>query len=454
MAFEAYIRRSIDLKSDRPGLISSGLTVFFVFLTITLVPVLLGLDEFSLKYADMRDHHAPTIEIFAQQLPYFDFSDYGSATTPGLHVALAFPVWLFGPSETLLQAFSCLFGAVLIGVAWWFGSRVLPPWLSAIVVIPLLCNTYVISGSIWLMTGNTSLILIAIAIGCCLFFTPTIRTMCVVGISLICSILVRQTSLWIAAGAWLSTAIDHRVLQGWIPEPQKRPWTAGPMVVISIAILIALALLIWFFVVWSGLVPPRYQTLHGSGVNTAVPLVILTSLAVYAFPFVCLHAQRLLLSPAAAKTLLFGAVCGLVLGVTLESTPGIDAGRFGGWVWKSAGLMPVIGGRSVLLVLGAMAGGVTAAALHVLVSANAKRGTCILIWLFSISYILAMTANSQSFQRYYDGPILLGIAWIIALSRRPDSPTDDRRILISCCVMGGVQLSMSWYSVYSTILNG
>ena len=185
--------------------------------------------------------------------------------------------------------------------------------------------------------------------------------------------------------------------------------------------------------------------------NTAVPVVILTSLAAYAFPFLLVHFNRIRKASNAGTWLIVGFVCGGVIGVSLESTPGVEHGRFGGWVWIIAELCPLFYGRSVFLILGSAAGGATMAGLYILMSSVALRRVQILSWIFLISYILAMTANSQSFQRYYDAQILVGIAWAMAFSFRSNSG-DERKIVIACIAMSAIQLSLSWYSVYSNII--
>lgn len=435
-------------------MVAAGLTVFFSFLAITLIPVLLGLDDYGPKYADMRDYHVPTVEVFAEQLPFPDFTDYGSATTPGLHVFASIPVRIFGTSETMLQTISCLLGAAFVCVVWWFCARLLPPWLAAAATFPLVLNSYVISGSIWFMTDNTAVLLSAIVIGFCIFYSPTMKHIFAVSAALIAAVMVRQISLWLAAGAWMSTMLDSGVLKWCLPESQRKSWNRGPVVAVSTAICVSLALLVIFFMSWGGLVPPRFQTLHNSGMNSAVPVLILTTLAAYSFPFLLVQSQRIKQTPSSLRILAIGLLCGTVVGLLFESAPGVEQGRFGGWAWIIAEKFPVLGGRSLFLVLGSAAGGVAAAALHVLVANRTERRTQIVLWVFSLSYVLAMTANSQSFQRYYDAQVLMGIAWAIALSRRPGPTGDDNGILMACLFMSVVQLGLSWFSVYSNILLG
>ena len=122
--------------AGRRGLLAP-VFLLLAFLLVTMGPVLAGLDDFPEKSVDQDRNHLPVIRAFAASLPDIDLLEYDSATTPGMHVLLAVMVRAGIDGETSLQLASCVFGAMLVLVAWWFAACVVSRWTAVACVLPL-----------------------------------------------------------------------------------------------------------------------------------------------------------------------------------------------------------------------------------------------------------------------------------------------------------------------------
>ena len=423
------------------------------FLLLTLVPVLTGFDHFPNKSIDMDKSHVPVVRSFAEQFPAIDLSDYNSATTPGMHIVLAVVSKVFGESETLLQVMTCLFGAAMVMVAWWFAAVRLRPWLAVVAVAPLALNPYVLGNSIWVMTDNFSLGLIAFVIGSSVFLAPEPRRLVATSLAMVASVLVRQINLWTMAGAVLAAIAGAPGLRGRMPwhDELDDGWTPARFLVISVGAIATVATLGYFVWKWGGLVPPTYATYHAGGINTGVAPYCLALFGVYALPILFTHHRELLRRPGVRRNAVLGCLVGLAIGLVLPSAAGVDVGRFGGWLWTLAGALPDVGDRSLLLVAGAvLGGGIAGMILGIIFESGNGRGG-VLLAFFAVSFLAAYTANSQAFQRYFDPPVLLAIGWGFALMHRERSNM-DRRILLAGLGCAAMQFVFAGWTLYRPLL--
>ena len=159
------------------------------FLALTLGPVLGGIDHFPEKSIDMDRNHVPVVRTFAAEWPSPDLVEYDSATTPGMHLLMAAVVRFVGDSETTLQVLSVSFGLLLVLVACRFSSRVVPLAVAVACTLPLALSPYTIGNSIWVMTDNLSLALVAVTMGVAIFQRPTIASSAVSGVALVAAVL-------------------------------------------------------------------------------------------------------------------------------------------------------------------------------------------------------------------------------------------------------------------------
>ncbi|MCH2145301.1 MAG: hypothetical protein MK082_09180, partial [Phycisphaerales bacterium] len=338
-------------------------------------------------------------------------------------------------------------------LAWWYAAVSLRPWLAVLVVLPLALNPYVLGNSIWVMTDNLSLALIAIVVGSSLFIAPEPRRLLGTSMAMVASVLVRQINLWTMAGAILAAIAGAPGIRGRMPWHDKLDdgWTPTRLAMISAGALATVGFLGVFVFLWGGLVPPTYAEYHAGGINVAVAPYALALFAAYACPIPIVCHRELARRPSVRRNAILGCLVGLGIGLALESAPGLEAGRNGGWLWTLAGFTPDIAGRSLLLVLGATAGGAMAGMILGIIfeSGNGRGG--VLLAFFALSFLAAYTANTQAFQRYFDPPVLLAIAWALALMHRERSGM-DRRITIAAAACAVMQLVFAGWALYRPLI--
>ena len=412
---------------DDPGQRSpwaSGVVLLLGFLLLTAGPVLIGLDHFPSKSIDMDRNHIPVIEAFADQWPSPDLRDYDSATTPGMHLLLAGLVEGFGATETVLQLCTCLFGTLLIGSAWWFGTRVAGGWISAACMLPLALSPYVLGNAIWVMTDDLSLALIVVSIGMAIFIRPTMGASTISGAAMILSVMVRQINVWPTAIALATTLLGRPAIRRRLPFRDRLDdrTTLLPSLTLGVGVAGAFSVLGGFALAWGGLVPPSFQPggsgamTHSGGINLAVAPYVLTLFGVYALPSMMVLLPIWREDSDIRRSGMWGALVGLAIGITLESIPGAEHGRTGGWLWTLADRLPVLASRSSLLLPGSVLGGLTAGLLLGLVSSAGRTRAGWLMIGFAASFLAAYTANAQAFQRYFDPMVLLAIGWTMLLA--------------------------------------
>ena len=348
----------------------------------------------------------------------------------------------------------------MVLIAWWFAARIAGPWFAVAAVAPLALNPYTLGNAIWVMTDNLSLGLLAIAMGSSIFLNARTRVILATSLALVAAALVRQINVWVTAGAWLAVvlclpAIGNRLR---IRDPLQQSFSASGLVVISIGVAASFAVVGFFAYLWGGLVPPMLSDYHDHGLNVAVTPYTLTLLGVYGFPLWLLVFQRLRGSLLVRKGVLIGAVLGLALGILLESRTGIDVGRSGGWLWLAASSLPGVAGRSIVLVLGAAAGGALGGGLVASIIQAGRSRAALLGIVFAASFLAAYTVNSQAFQRYFDGPVLLALGWAMALAIRTgedEHESDDRQqLLVAGVLAAAMQFVFSCWTIYRPLIAG
>jgi hypothetical protein len=435
---------------------AAGLVAIVGFLVLTLVPVLTGYDQYSKKSYDMDTYHVPVVRAFAEQLPAVDLSDYNSATTPGMHLMLAVIAKVFGPSETIMQVATCVFGALLIFIAWWYASIVARPWIALVAVIPLALNPYTLGNAIWVMTDNLSLALIAITIGSSVFLRPRIKTLIGTSFALLGAILIRQINLWVIAGVWVIAIFSLPAIRDRLPwrDELDEGFSAARVFAISIGVLVSIGVLAIFIWLWGGLVPPSVQARHSRGINVAVTPFVLTLFAVYAAPMWLFLGQRMFANKRTVRAMGVGALVGLFFGALFESTIGLDVGRMGGWMWLLSGASPDVAGRSLFLVFGSLVGGGLLGALMGMLAEAGRGRAAFLLLLFGASFLTAYTVNSQAYQRYFDGPVLLFAGWSLVLAMRKNEDNDGQRVIFCGALMALMQLVFCSWTIYRPLFFG
>ncbi len=441
----------------------AGILLAIAFLIATLGPVLLGLDQFPSKSIDMDRNHVPVIRAFAADWPTPDLDDYDSATTPGMHLALAGLIRVGGDSETLLQSATCLFGASLVWIAWFFASRVAGAWLAVACTLPLAASPYVLGNAIWVMTDDLALALAAISMGVAIFTRPSIAGSTTSGVAMVLSVLVRQINVWPTAVAWMATMLGRPTIRRRLPFRDRLDDgdSFSPSIVLAIGVVAAFAVLGAFIVRWHGLVPPMFQpggsgaATHAGGLNVAVTPYTLTLVGVYAMPAMLVLLPYWREDDSIRRRAVIGTVVGLAAGLLLDSAPGIDVGRNGGWLWTLADRLPVVAGRSTVLLAGATLGGLAAGTMLGLARSAGRERAAWLMLGFGLSFLAAYTANAQAFQRYFDPPALLAIGWGLAAAanaRTEAGPVTNGRLGVAAVGVAGMQMVFAVATLYLPLL--
>ena len=441
----------------------AGVVLLAAFLLATLVPVLTGFDQLPRKSIDHDRNHVPVIRTFAEAWPSPDLTDYDSATTPGMHLIMAAATRVFGDSETMLQCLSSLFGAGLILAAWWFASRTAGGTVAAWCMLPLACSPYVLGNAIWVMTDNLALATIAITVGISIFIQPSGRSGTTSAIALIASVCIRQINVWPSAVAavvpWLAATPIRRRLP--FHDALDRRFSRAAVVAGVIGMVGAFAVLGWFAWLWGGLVPPAFQpggdgaAQHAGGLNLAVSGYSLTLLCVYAAPAMIVLLPLWKEDPVVRRWIGWGVALGTVVGVMLESAPGPDAGRVGGWLWTIAAMGPEVADRSIVIAIGAAIGGGVAGGLLGIVSRSGRSRAAWIMLGFGVSFLAAYTANLQAFQRYFDPVVLLAAGWSLSLmhgGRTDAGPVTGSRLVVAGAATAALQIVLATATLYVPLL--
>ncbi|MBL4699349.1 MAG: hypothetical protein JKX70_11000 [Phycisphaerales bacterium] len=418
--------RSPDIiYNSKDRLWSVGVVV--VLLLVVSWSVILSGNLSGRGAADDLNYHWLVIQQFSEQLPNPDLSDYQSATTPGYHLILS----------PLVQMDVGHMGVQLVASVWTIGFLGLLTWvvsarfgkLSAVLMLPMLTSMYVLYPGIWLLPDNAGWFGVLAIVLLSLRSNPTWKSWAVSGVILFGLIWMRQIHIWIAGtiwlGAWLGSAADTPTLRTLFSSCIDRTGRTTLAIACTIP---AFTVLVWFMILWGGLVPPTFQENH-QGPNMATPGFILLQLSILSLFFAPM------LWPRFKETwkhqwgwIVFAAFIGCLLGVVPESSYSYEAGRYGGW-WGLIHKLPTVAGRSPIFILGSILGAVVFVVWLNLVT---RRDAW--IWVGTmVAFTLAQSANHASWQRYHE-PMLF-IMLLLILARSSVVARYTRQLVIGCLAM-------------------
>ncbi len=397
-----------------------------LFLLVAWTIILSG-NESGRGASDDLKFHWVTIQQFADELPNPDLSDYHSATTPGYHLLLA-PIANLGVGHTGIQLIASIWTLVLIGVLTWvlasrFGKS------AVVLMLPMITSMYILFPGIWLLPDNAGWFGVLLILLLSLREHPTWKTHAISGLLLIALIWMRQIHIWAAGivwiSAWLGSCDQTPSLRRLFSSPIDR---IGRTFIAIACTIPAFTMLIWFMILWGGLVPPTFQGMH-QGPNLATPGFILTQLAIMSVFFVPMLLPRLKETWAyQGKWIIAAALVGLILGIVPENSYSYEAGRYGGW-WQLVAKLPTIADRSPIIMLGSIAGAI---ALVVWLHLAELRDRWIWVGMM-VAFTLAQSANHASWQRYHEPMLLIMILLIIARSTLLAQYT--RRVFAGCVAL-------------------
>jgi hypothetical protein len=376
---------------------------------------------------DQFDYHLKVIRQFTAQWPWPNLRDYLSATTPGYHLVMAAVARYVTDRELGLQIAASLFTIAMLGAFGWAVS-----WLGAArrrstvellaLALPVVASPYVFTPGVWLLPDNAGWLFAAWVL--VLSLRGDVARpwrMAMLSASLLCTVLVRQSHLWVAApmvtAAWLVPTPEHEgSLSAVLVNASQR---VKPLAIALLACIPAIAALAIFMWMWGGLTPPSFQKQHmAAGLSRAnwatVPFIL--SLVTVFSVFFGAH-----LLPAIgrvwreARDLIYvTAAIGFTWSVIPETTYAFEHRSSGLWnVVKALDDRGIVLGHpahtSPLIVVLATVGGPLLVAWLTMVEGRRR-------WVIAAAiagFMAAQSANANCWQRYHE-PFLLILMGLIA----------------------------------------
>ena len=413
---------------------------------------------------DQLLYHGRAIDIFAKQWPKVDLTDYLSATTPLFHLTLAFLKHTLGLSIAGMQILCALITAALLILLGKTAASSLKPLHAAAIVLPFAASMYVFASGTWILPDNTawffvlSLLLLALHPR----FTP--RHLLLGGILLTVLTCTRQIHFWtsglLIAAAWLSIPTHDTPST---PLPHTRTGFIGAVrstlldhlgrrcVLASLALLAILPaalMIIWFFGLWGGLVPPTFQLQYHMS-NPAGPTFLLAVTGFVSCFFAGWTLPRVILSfTKHTPAMIAAAVLSLILAFAPVTTAGSSADYFAGrrtGLWDIAAKVPTLAHHTSLFIAAlTLIGGLTVGAY--IARWNAR--SAIIILCAFLGYGLAMAQGGELWQRYAEPFALMLLIVIMGLdagfSRTPAPAPSSKphRFLHAAAPLGALALTL------------
>jgi len=395
---------------------------------------------------DQDYYHRPVIKILSSQLPTPDFSNFGSATTPGYHLFMAVLDRL-GADDLGLRLVSSLFGLAAAVVLARVVARLSDSEpLGAVAGIAFLLNPYVLSSAMFLTTDDLALLMMVLALGSAIDSAregsnrhTLIRAM----LWSTGAAVVRQVLVWTAGLAWIGALM--RSIVGKEPRP-LRALTLAALSMVPAVLLVA-----YFVWVWKGLTPPGFQSVIPIGLNPATPIYMLALVGCWGACAAACHPR--FLQAVCSRWAVIGAVIVLVGSLSIPTAPDgpPDGRRWGGVLWSVSAYFPVVLDRSSFIVLLAAGGGAVLGAVLWIARGHARRSETWTALSALVLCTLAQMANSYCFERYL---VPLGIVCMflaVAPLFTGRSEADSRPRLAPALIAAVVGLALSVMSVHAKL---
>ena len=389
--------------------------ISIIFFLIVISGIFWGKPSYEAR--DQNLAHLPQIQTFVEK-PFTIGSSYPATIpmTPGHHVVLSWvsKYWansIVGADVFPIRIVNATFGLGLLLACWWLiylnnAGRVLE---STYLVLPLLFSPYVLGTSIWIMTDNGALLWACITLIILSQENKSGWFLSLAGIFSTLAVFWRQTYIF------LIVPMLWRVLQEFL---RKRNWQ-----LLLVSILMPLATVIYFIIIWKGLVPPDYNWFNKEldskelELNFAAFSYILSLFGAYGiFYFGYLSSElKNIFQRKEILTLVFVLLIGVL--VSLLIPVGLYD-RTDGILLKLSSKFPVFYGRSILL---SILGSLGAAIIYLWFKTFYKReGKLIvfssesIIFVNTLSWMAVFTISSQNFQRYFDPLVIITLSFLAA----------------------------------------
>jgi hypothetical protein len=354
-------------------------------------------------------NHWPTLDVTADSL---------SATAPGYHYFLAGISYLTGTGRLPLRVVNFIVSAGVLVLLWRIWPAGMEPRAMLAALLPLAASNFFVKSAAYVVTDNAALLAVTGALVALFFAPPTGAGWRASALAAV-AVFIRQSSAWLVAPLAFHALRSDRSAGRWLlPVPP-------------------IAVVFWLVLSWGGLVPPRWREVH-YGSSSVVPAagVYLLSVVALLGPFFHL-ATRPAQWPRPTRGICLGFLAGLALALASPTTPNYDAGRWGGYLWNLAALLPAWGTSSPLFLLLAPLGGTMVALLFARLRETAGTGVAS-AWLVALlAWSLVGMANRQVFHRYFEPPALVFlICWLALWARARFRPAimDLRPLLLLATV--------------------
>ena len=408
---------------------------------------------------DQWEFHEPTVRAISDHWPTIELHQYRSATAPGYHLVLATVARWVDDHTATLQVAGSLFGLGLLMAIFIPVSRMVGASAAVVLILPLAFSKYLLGSAIWMTTDNAGLLFVWLTLSGTLLLEATPSRVARWSLWATLAVLIRQIHLWVAAPVWLM-AWCISPIGGWVArlleDPQQRrfswkqwfpivPMLIGPLVVVAVLVR-----------AWGGLVPPLFSGAHDAGQNPAMLLVTLSMFGAMGIFFLPAFASwRELTRPDRAMQLAMAT--GLIVSVLWTSEYNVEAGRWGGPIWRVVAVMPVVAGRSVVFIPLACLGAAVLMSAHRALKRAGKVKQGALLFLSLIGWAVAQSFNHGAWQRYCEPVVLIALILITVLCRVDQAragqtgqgrPTVTATWWAGPLVLAVLQLAMSLLTVY------
>lgn len=412
--------------------IFANLLLALIFFSI-VIPGIIADKKHTFQARDQNGYHLRQVEIFVQQPLSWNSYRSTTATTPGHHLVLAWVSKYFADGQVNAKVFpiritNALFSLGLLLTVWWLtyigGTRNVLE--STYLSLPLLFSYQFLGSAIWVMTDNAALLWVCLTLWLLTLHTPLPRNfnLTLAGIFAAFAVAWRQTYIWLIVPIFLRVVKVKRS-QNW----QLYLTTLLP----------SLFVLGYFFYLWRGFTPPEFQSERPPGFNLAVPAYIISLFGTFGVFYLGYLSSQLKKSETRNffRLIVISLVVGLAIALLFPTSYAPDVGRRGGWLWEIARVLPNIYDRSVLFLVLCPLGCVLINLWGKATWQNQNKNE-FLIYVSAIAWIAVNTISTVAFQRYYEGLLLIILAFLA--SRQTEYL---RRSYVGVLILTGLMAAIS-----------
>ncbi len=380
----------------------------------------------SYEAGDQNRNHLPQVETFVEK-PFTIGSSYPATIpmTPGHHIVLSWvsKYWangIVGADVFPIRIVNATFGLGLILACWWLIYLNNPGKIleSTYLVLPLLFSPYVLGPSIWVMTDNGALLWACITL---IILSQENRSgwfLCLASLFSALAVFWRQTYIF------LIVPMLWKVLQEFL---RKRNWQ-----LLLASILIPLVSVIYFMIIWGGLVPPELEFLSKK-LNFSALTYILSLFGAYGIfylGYLSSELKNVFQQRKEIWALVFVLLIGGLTSILIPLKLGGIRDNADGILLKLSSQFPVFYERSILITILSSLG---AAIIYLLFKSFLRReGKTVesilfssesIVLVFTLSWIPIFVVSRVAFQRYYDSLVIITLSFLASrqTSKNPHS---------------------------------